>query len=114
MPDVDLTKLPHEDWCDMGSLHADCCPGKAEFGCSCITRDVVRALAVRGEVREEFTVWVGDPNGKYAWPTAYSTFKQAWNHSAQRSYGAPGPRFYRRTATSTYSAWTEVETDDRG
>jgi hypothetical protein len=44
MPDVDLTQLPHESWCDLGSPHADCCPGKAEFGCSCITRDVVCAL----------------------------------------------------------------------
>lgn len=46
----DLSHLPHEDFCNLGSTHADCCPSKAEFGCSCITREVVEAMASPSKV----------------------------------------------------------------
>lgn len=43
-----LAQLPHEDWCDMGETHRDCCRqgGTSWFdnGCSCLTSEVVAKL----------------------------------------------------------------------
>lgn len=40
---VDLAQLPHETWCDLVA-HRDCCPSRAESGCSCLTAEVVAAV----------------------------------------------------------------------
>ena len=62
------------------------------------------------ETREEYAVWVGDPNKTWSQPHPWPTARDAWNAEGSRTYGSRVPVLYRRTRTTTVttSPWIEV------